>query len=177
MARIVGQNEALPEAWPDPPALSAEAAALDAGAIWQRIESYIAHRFTPRQVVWLVEGPGTFDPPLVPCTLGTTEVWDGSSWAECTLAPSPRGGLILPGCGSYRFTASVGAAPAPAAVLEAFRRLAEFLGEDFNTVLAVREEVNLGGVIKQAVERPVTWMARALQLSGAADLLRPYRRA
>ena len=45
-------------------ALSTAAAALDADMIWQRIEAYIAHRWTERDVTWIVEGPGEWHPPL-----------------------------------------------------------------------------------------------------------------
>jgi hypothetical protein len=48
MAVTIKQTEAIPASYPgdgDP-------------AIWQRLESYIAHRFTSRAVVWIVEGCG-----------------------------------------------------------------------------------------------------------------------
>ena len=32
--------------------------------VWQRIESYVAYRWTPRAVTWIVEGCGEWYPPL-----------------------------------------------------------------------------------------------------------------
>ena len=61
--QIVEQIEAVPAAYPmAEPMLTPEAAAkiakVDGAVIWSRIEAYTAHRWTPREVVWIVEGPG-----------------------------------------------------------------------------------------------------------------------
>jgi len=37
--------------------------------------------------------------------------------------------------------------------------------------------VEIGDDIKETFDRPATWAAKAMQNSGAGDLLRPYRRA
>ena len=64
MATTIKQTEAVPEAYPDvPDDSSTAAAALDADMMWQRIEAYIAHRWTERDVTWVVEGPGDWHPP------------------------------------------------------------------------------------------------------------------
>ncbi|MBV1865828.1 MAG: hypothetical protein KUG74_15535 [Rhodobacteraceae bacterium] len=41
---------------------------------------------------------------------------------------------------------------------------------------ATSYSLNLGGNMDQAITRNQAWKARAMQNSGAGDLLRPYRR-
>ncbi|MEY8838078.1 hypothetical protein AB9K41_03445, partial [Cribrihabitans sp. XS_ASV171] len=62
----------------------------------------------------------------------------------------------------------------PAAVSEAFRRLAEYFANG-DADGKGREAIDIGP-IKQEHERTAYWVARAMDLSGAADLLRPYKR-
>ena len=149
-----------------------EQAVVDPAIVWRRIEAHVAHRWTTRTVVWTVAGPGEWKPRLTPATVTSSERWTGAEWAAVTLAASPLGGLELPGDGPYRITATVGGGTVPEDVAEAFRRLHEYsrgIAESFRDELAM-------------VEVPETTYAasragKALQLSGAADLLRPYRRA
>jgi hypothetical protein len=171
------QVEAAPSSYPDVPAgLSTAAAALDADALWQRIEGYVAHRWAARTVVWTVLGPGEWTPPLVPATVTTAQRWTGSAWEDATLATGPLDGLELPGEGPYRITATVGAGPVPAPALESYRRLAEYLAEGAAKAGASSYSYRLGEV-EESWQRNPAWTAKALQQSGAADLLRPYRRA
>jgi hypothetical protein len=69
----------------------------------------------------------------------------------------------------------------PEAVKEAYRRLANYMGEapvgddipgatNFRLILAQRE-------IEMEWQRAQSWLSRAMSNSGAGDLLRPYRRA
>lgn len=183
MAETRKQVEAV-TTYPDAPGgLSDAAAALDPNFIWARIEAYTAHRWSVRDVVWTVEGEGPWEAPLFPATLESVEVWESGGWTDCTPAASPWGGYDLPGDGPYRITAEVGAGPVPAAAQEAFRRLAEYsveIGEDGMVVghpSHTSHDTEIGSAIKESFTRSPTWAARALQLSGAADLLRPYRRA
>jgi hypothetical protein len=181
MTTTLRQSEAVPASYPDAPAgLSTAAAALDPKFIWHRIESYIAYRWTERAVTWTVEGMGWWVPPLTPATITTTEVWRGGVWEDAELSPAPLGGYCLPGCGPYRFTATVGggspAPEVPAAVSEAFRRLAEYMAAETGNPGASSEAITIGE-ISTNIRRSASWMASALQNSGAADLLRPYRRA
>lgn len=183
MAETLKQTEAPPAAYPAAPSgLSAAAAALAPEAIWQRIESWVTARWSSRVVTWLVEGPGEWTPPLSPATLTTAEVWAGSEWSEVVLQPAPDG-FCLPAEGPYRITAAVGSGPAPAVALEAFRRLAEYsadigaYGSWKGPAGATASDMNLGEGLSHSVDRPATWAARALINSGAADLMRPYRRA
>lgn len=177
MATIIKQVEAIPASYPAAPAgLSDDAAALDASMIWQRIESYISQRWTARTAQWFVEGPGEWNPPLSPATINTIELWENASWTTVTPDASPLGGYCLDGCGPYRVTASVGSGDVPASVNEAFRRLAEYMAESTDRHGASHFEIDIDG-FKTAYDRSPAWLARALQNSGAADLLRPYRRA
>ena len=95
---------------------------------------------------------------------------------ECTPAASPWGGYDLPGDGPYRITADVGGGDVPAAVSEAFRRLAEYLTDATDRAGVSSYSVNMGGAIEESYQRNPAWVARAMELSGAADLLRPYKR-
>lgn len=179
MTTTLRQSEAVPASYPDTPSgLSTAAAALDPKFIWHRIESYIAYRWTEREVTWTVEGMGWWTPPLAPATITATEVWRNGAWEDVTLSPAPLGGYCLPGCGPYRFTATVGdpEIDVPAAVLEAFRRLAEHMAAKSENPGASSESITIGE-ISTSIRRDASWMASALQNSGAADLLRPYRRA
>lgn len=182
MAVTLKQDEAAPESYPDlgsPSPLSAAAAALDAAFLWQRLEGYCACRWSERAVVWIVEGCGEWVPPLKPATVETVEIWSerASEWDAITLNPSPLGGYYLPATGPYRFTATVGAdSPVPEAVLQAFIRLAEYCAQKPGKAGATSERIAAGS-INLSHSRSASWMAKALDNSGAADLLRPYRRA
>ncbi|MCC3244211.1 hypothetical protein LG047_02545 [Methylocystis sp. WRRC1] len=173
MLIAIREDEAIPASYPAAPAgLSPEAAALDSDFIWARIESHIRFRYTARAVSWIVEGPGEFAPPLSPATVSATEIWNGATWEAASLSPSPLGGYQLPGCGPYRFTASVGGGPVTATANEAYRRLAEYFS-GVSLANGVRQET-IEGI--GSTEFDVNAVAKALVASGAADLLRYYRR-
>jgi hypothetical protein len=173
-ATTIREDESIPASYPAAPSgLSVPAGAIAPAIVWQRIEAYTARRYAARAVVWTVEGPGEWVPPLAPATVSATELWNGSAWEAVTLNPSPLGGYALPGCGPYRFTASVGGGTAPAAVNEAYRRLAEYFASA-PQANGVRQET-VEGV--GSIEYDLAGVARAMERSGAGDLLRPYRRA
>lgn len=165
---------ANPDGWPE---------GVDGAAIWQRIEAYTAYRWTPRQVVWIVEGEGEWVISLTPATILSVEKWESGAWVQTDPPASPMGGYDFPGDGPYRVTATVGAGPVPAAVNEAANRLALYsmeIGADGMTgghTAHTSHSVDIGGNIKEDFDRPANWAAKALINSGAADLLRPYRRA
>ncbi len=179
MAVTLKQTEAGPASYPRSPAgLSDAAAALEPALIWQRLESYVAHRWTARAATWIVEGPGEWVPPLTPATIETAELWTGEAWEAVTLSPSALGGYVLPGCGPYRFAGTVGSGTVPAQVNEAFKRLAEYFAATPSVAPgSTSERESVDGVGETAIERSPSWMAKALQNSGAGDLLRSYRRA
>jgi hypothetical protein len=186
-ATTLRQVETPPSSYPATPSgLSTKAAALAPALVWDRIEAWISYRWTARQVVWTVDGPGEWHPPLVPAVISTIERWDETLvWIADTLDASPFDGYQLRDwhC-HYRFTATVGGgSPAvPAALPEAYRRLAEYFAQaphdddepagstNFRIILAQRE-------IEIEYQRSQSWLARCIHNSGAGDLLRPYRRA
>ncbi len=177
MATTIQQVEAGPETYPPlPEGLSVAAAALSSAAIWQRIESYVGFRWTERNVVWVVEGPGDWAPPLMPANVLHVDIWDDLQWDTAELDPTPLGGYRLPKEGPYRFEATVGGGDVPAAITEAFRRLAEYLAAEGEMPGGATKIANGLGELRFETERSINWIARALINSGAADLLRPFRR-
>lgn len=177
MVETIRQTESVPATYPDTSGLtlSTAAAALDLDLIWQRLESYIAQRWTSRNIEWIAEGCGDWHPPLSPATIATVEEWRDDAWETVTLSPSPLGGYVLEG-GTYRFSGTVGSGDAPSAVLEAFRRLAEYSAGKAGKQGATSESVTAGSV-SISTRRSASWIAEAIANSGAGDLLRPYRRA
>ncbi|WIY26955.1 hypothetical protein [Parasedimentitalea psychrophila] len=197
MATTIKQIEAKPDVFPD---IGSSDFGHDPGRdIWERVEAYCAHRWTPRQVIWTVEGDGDWAPPLFPAVIATVEVWEMGAWVETTLPDGPYG-YCLPGDGPYRITATVGPAgitvddvttfDVPDAVAQAVRRITNYLlvtietdtygeivrGPDhFATSLSVKGPGDGGQEV--SFQRPSNWLAKAMQNSGAADLLRTYRRA
>jgi hypothetical protein len=66
----------------------------------------------------------------------------------------------------------------PAAVDEAVKRLADYLSAESLAPSGARSySINIDQAVSESVSMMPNHMARALQNSGAADLLRPYRRA
>ena len=148
--------------------------------IWQRIEAYTAGRYTLRDVTWLVEGKGHWDFPLKPATLTSAEQWTGEAWESVTLSPGPYG-YCLPEMGPYRIVASVGGGNVPEMVQQAFKRLAEYLapGQPDNILFGrpgASSHTGKVGEMEESYERSPAWQAKAMQYSGAADLLRTFRR-
>ncbi|RAI01021.1 hypothetical protein DLJ53_17515 [Acuticoccus sediminis] len=175
MAETLMQTEDVPESYPlEPSGLSDGAAALDTSVVWGRIENYVIARWSVRPVTWIVEGEGDWSPPLTPATISLTERWTGEAWVEETLPTGPFG-YCIPCGGPWRITASVGDTEAPEPALEAYRRLAEYMAATPGKPGAISESVTAGSV-SITHRRSPSWIADALRNSGAADLLRPYRR-
>jgi hypothetical protein len=135
--------------------------------LWRRLEDWIAWRWGAREVVWLLEGPGAWPPRLRPYTIDATEVW-AEGWQAVTLAADPLGLRLEEG--TYRITATVGTSDAPPPdVAEALRRLAMYTAQMHD---------HPGGSTGDGEGTWLaSWPARAIHYSGAADLLRKYRRA
>jgi len=185
MIDLIRQQEAIPAAYPaTPDGLSDAAQTLDAASIWARIEAYTAHRFSDRQVVWVFEAGEDDDwsPALTPVASLSAEKWESGAWASSTLPEGPLG-YCVPGDGMYRVTAQVGAGPVPAPVSEAFKRLAEYSVEISKDGFVsghpshTSHSHKITEDLAESFARQASWAARAIQNSGAADLLRPYRRA
>ena len=57
-------------------------------ALWRRIEQYTAYRWTPRHAVWIVSGPGCWEPHLRPVSDVSVDIWDDNfTWTATTLPP------------------------------------------------------------------------------------------
>lgn len=172
---LIKQTETAPSTYKAVTGLSTAAAALDAGAIWQRIENWIAYRWPKRPVTWIVEGSGLFVPPLADWTVTAIDV-AGETWQETELRHNVTG-IRLEGA-TYRVRAQVGSDDdLPAAVAEAYRRLAEYLAEVDSLAAGVTRFSEAIGPLTTSTTREAHAKAQALQLSGAADLLRPWRTA
>lgn len=176
MAYTLKIEEAMPDAWPTVATDLASASTAFLGAVWQRLESFIAWRWGERVCVFIVEGPGVWVPPLTPVTITTSQVWtEAGEWEAVALAPSAYGGFDLKKVGPYRFTTTLGSTDdPPPAVQEAFRRLAHYLAEQDGREAGMVETALDGlGAFKFA---PGPMAAKSLVYSGAGDLLRPYRK-
>ena len=173
MTTTIKQVEGAPASYP---AISGFTGA-ELARVWQRIEAYIAHRWTSRTIEWTVEGCGHWHPPIAPATITTVEVWSSAdAWEAIDLSPSPYGGYWLPCTGPYRFAGTVGGGTVPAAVEEAFRRLAAYMSARVGKAGATSENITAGSVTV-GHRRDAAWLADAMRNSGAGDLLRTYRRA
>lgn len=167
---VLRVDEGEPQDRPIPEGLSPAAAAVDDGMIWSRLEDWIAHRWGERPVKWIINGPGVWVPRLRPTATPTFETWDGDAWAPATVKPAPLGYALE--AETYKVTATVGStATPPDSVREAYRRLAEYYADN-------REDVGRTSVSDgdYSFDRSANAVARAMQYSGAADLLRGYRR-
>lgn len=178
MAITVEFSEEVPNVWPAvPDGLTPAAAALDAGSIWARLEAWCAVRWSARPATALVDGYGKWQPPVTPFAVTVVEKWSAGEWIAATYAMNPFGGLMLETDGAFRITGTVGDDTVPPLpVQEAFRRLAEYLADNKPSASgASNVKIDVGNVAIE-VQRQPTWLARAIHNSGAADLLRPYRR-
>lgn len=178
MVETIKQTETAPVSYPPiPGGLSDNAIALDPEPLWQRIESYTTHRWSEREVTWLIEGCGEWRPPLQPVNISNSDVWQDDAWQPVILPPSFLGGLSCRG-GRYRITATVGANnPPPPIVLAAYARLAEYSAAERGIAPELTSYRNQVGDVEVQAERSATWIARSIQNSGAADLLRGFRGA
>lgn len=176
MIKTLSREESVPSNYPAMPSgLSTEAQNIPSDAVWQRIEGWIAYRWTERQVTWVLEGPGEWEPELKPYQLDTTEVWRGDGYENITLQPGPLG-YRLEFC-TYKIKATVGINQTPPeAVLEAYRRYAEYVADtsEFGYV-ATSGTQDIDGALSLSMDRPASWQAKAMHYSGAADLLRAWR--
>lgn len=172
MIDTIAQFENPPEAYPAISGLTGDTLET----VWQRIEHYTAYRFSPRTVTWLLEScGGEWIAPLRPVASVTARRWTGDGYQAVTLATAP-GGWKIP-AGRYEIEATVGAGPVPASVATAAKRLADYLTADTLLPAGLRSYSANVGQLSETVSGDPARAARALQNSGAADLLRPYRRA
>lgn len=149
--------------------------------LWERIESYTARRWSVRQCIWTVQGAGDWRPHLLPAANfvvsyfdDTTKTWTAAVAEETAL------GFYLPRSAVYKIVADVGAnaGEVPSGVVEAYKRLSQYAGERFQEQTPAGSSdysLNLGDGVDESITRAPNWIARAMQNSGAGDLLRSYR--
>lgn len=146
-------------------------------SLWRRIEQYIVWRWGERSVSWTLRGEGFFVPPLKPVTVTAVERFNiEGDWVAYTHRPTPFG-VRLGSCGFYKITGTAGTSGNPPEdVLEAFTRMKDYLAavQGVEHVGATSVAEALPGV-SLTVNRPAQSMARALEYSGAADILKAYR--
>lgn len=144
---------------------------------WLRIEEWTAYRWAARNVVFIVDGAGEWTPPLSPFTLSTAESWQDDAWTPATLRPTALGGFVFDECKTWRVTGVLGSTAAPPEnVMEAVRRLARYFSETENSRATDGGLRRIDRHEKTSVELQTGWSAKAMQYSGAADLLRSYRK-
>tara|TARA_R110002072_G_scaffold59252_5_gene150967 strand:- start:605 stop:1174 length:570 start_codon:yes stop_codon:yes gene_type:complete len=184
--QVLKFEEAEPETYPDLILLDgngvAEPAEKPDPHVWARLESYVCHRWTPRQCVWTCAGPGDWRPHLSPVSNIVIDQWDDATktWTSVTAEPSPLG-FYLPRSCVYRITGTLGedGGQVPQCVVEAYRRLAAYMTEaQLSTVPAGASSFSqkMGDGWDETIERSPTFVAKAMQYSGAGDLLRGWRR-
>lgn len=150
--------------------------------IWRRLESYVAYRWTVRQCVWTVQGPGNWLAHLRPVSNITVDRWDDTLkvW-ETAVTEQNALGFYLPRSCVYRITADVGenAGDVPPGVIAAYDRLAKYVteAEESNVPPGASSYTDKLDALEESIDRNPAFLARALQYSGAGDLLRGYRQA
>lgn len=175
MATTIDIQESPPAAFPAIPGL---VETIEPGVVWERLDSWINARWGERDCAFIVEGPSDWRAPLYPFAVATIEIWEAGEWVSAVIPPSPLGGYCLEGVGPFRFAGVLGSVDAPPAiVLEAARRLGAYLAavasHGFKNAILTKEASDEVDAFEYGA--PVN-AARALQYSGAADLLRRFRR-
>lgn len=162
---------------------------IPASTIWKRLEHWCDYpRWGVRNaIVYLRAGicdPNGFVPPLGPVVSvnGVDRFVEGvgGGWSPIPIRRGPFDGILdLAHFDSYRLDLTVGHEAADDCVNEAFWRLHDFLAADRESGRPAgvsRYSVNLGGELSESYSLPIERVARAITLSGAADLLRSYKR-
>lgn len=163
------QIEGVPASYPAVEGVTGD----DLAVAWQRVEHYIKLRYSAREVVWIVQGDtgSVWYPPLGPVTAIEGEIMDGA----VVFTPTPCGiGWRLPNC-LVKLTATVGDSTVPPVVKAAVKRLAAYYAAEVSAPGGARSYSLSVGDMSESVTLSPERMAKALQESGAADLLRAYR--
>ncbi len=172
MIDLLNFAESAPSAWPriegiDDPEFAA--------TVWQRIEQYTNYRWPARRVEFALQGQGEFTPLVTPFKPESIKCWSAQKWRVAQMLKTAWCGVCLPFDTQWRLEGIAGddSVP-PAEVLEAARRLSDYfcqIQNDGRTMSAT----SLSGD-DASVDLGAAWAAKAVQRSGAGDLLRRYRR-
>ena len=156
--------------YPEPPdGLSDDAAAIEPAVIWDRLEAFCNYRWSETVMEFVVapDHPVMWTQPYLPSVV---DLVNGEP-AE----PDEFGAVRINGRSKVR--ATIGGAAPSETVLAAYRRLAEYFAvRDEMPAGAQRYAVSIGDISETISKRP-DHMARAMHNSGAADLLRKFRKA
>jgi hypothetical protein len=156
--------------YPDAPSgLSDAAAAIPAAVIWDRIEAYCNFRWSETVTEFIVDPPCEIEwqPPYLPFTIDTV---NGEA-----ATPGTFGAVTL--SEKSKVVCTIGGATPNETVNSAYRRLAEYVAAMDDAPKGVtRYSIGIGD-LSESWSRRADHMARAMDNSGAADLLRKFRKA
>ena len=145
------------------------AAPNDDPVIWDRIEAFCNFRWAETVMEFVVNPPCEIDwvPPYAPFTV---DLVNGAA-----AIPDAFGAVKLAEKSTVR--ATIGGATPSATVLKAYERLAEYMAATDDAPNGVsRYSIDVGDISESWSRKP-DHLARAIHNSGAADLLRKYRKA
>lgn len=135
-------------------------------AIWGKLESYVATRWSTAEIEYVVcpSGGCTWNPPFRPYVIQTVdgEPADLDNFGQVRLS---KRSLVR---------CTIGGQPVTPGVEEAYRRLAAYYASEDLRGFS-RYSVSIGGELTESWSR--TKDKTALASSGAADLLTKYRKA
>ena len=103
------------------------------------------------------------------------ERWEGDAWTLAAIQDAPVGIKFTPG--TYRVSGTAGTAETPRPdAIEGYRRYAEVVAATGEKPGFTRWSRNIGGEYVVSWTRERNAMAKAMLSSGAADILRRYRK-
>ena len=136
--------------------------------IWSIMENYVATRWSTAEIEFVVYSPCRHDwqPPYYPWTVQSVDgdPAEVDEFGAVTLEP-----------GRHRVVCQIGGQPVTADVEEAYRRLAAYMADPDTRKGYSRYSVNIGGDLSESWSRARN--SSAIGNSGAAELLRKYRKA
>lgn len=141
----------------------------DDPVIWDRLESWCNYRWSETVMEFVVDPPCEIDwvPPYAPFVV---DLVNGEA-----ATPDALGSVKLAEKSTVR--ATIGGAVPSATVLAAYQRLAEYMAAtDAAPKGTSRYSISIGDV-SESYSRRSDHMGHAMQNSGAADLLRKFRKA
>lgn len=152
-----------------PSGLSDDAAAIEPAVIWDRLEAFCNYRWSETVVEFTVNPPCAmqWQPPYVPFVV---DLVNGEA-----ATPDDFGAVALSSRSKVRCT--IGGETPSETMLTAYRRLAEYFAATDDTPGGVSRYSFSVGDVSENWSRRADHMARAIHNSGAADLLRKYRKA
>jgi len=179
-------EEEIPDSYPEVPltALAAPDFGPPAAWVWARIEAYCSWRWTPRVArLEVYNHSGWIRMPVRPFRVTKLEICNSSGqfweWTELDISCAPQRGwnIYAPGLNTCIRGIAGENNPAPGAVIHAAVRLHTYLAHQPESFpLWATSKSHAQGDSNDGFQRPANYIAKAMQHSGAADLLRTYRR-